>query len=201
MLHHFAKDPNTLLVFSKVENFRQFKRNIEKYSALLPVQDPLRYGKHKNVEDNINKLRGNFFEIFCELFVKYFGYDPSVGIISYTPTNPEEDEGVDAYGFNLHEERVAVQCKYQGDPAAVLSTENSNIGNFPNEAYIRGNIDYKNVNVLKKLYLITSGNGLHYHTRENLNNLIFEITGRTLEIMTNGNKAFWNACCQDISGV
>ena len=194
--HYFSKEPRSVDLFGEVGTLKEFNKRLLKLSKLLPKENKEVWGRNKNAIENENKIKGAGFELFCELFCFHFGYSPQIGIIDYEPINPSEDEGIDGRCKNLNEEPSAVQCKFVADRVFLFSTENSNISNFLNEATIQ-DIDWKN-GAIKKLFFITTGKGLHYHTIEKLNDRVKVINGYIISLFVDNNLPFWNSCSRKL---
>jgi hypothetical protein len=45
LYHHFAKDPEVLVLFKDTKRFPEFKRKVEKLSTALPVKTPRPKGR------------------------------------------------------------------------------------------------------------------------------------------------------------
>lgn len=194
--HKFGSEAEAIQLFDGVENFVQFKKKLEDMSVRLPKANPLRWGRFAEESKNINKIRGDGFELFCELFVKQLGIHPHVGLDKYEPIDVERDEGVDAYAINLDMKRSAIQCKFVADPNYEFTANSSNLSNFLIEAAFNG-VDWISDNEIRRLFLITTAKGINQHTKEKWHNRVFEINIDTIMTLTK-NKLFWSRCLQEV---
>ena len=193
MKHYFSKEPKVKQLFLESNTLREWQKALNKLAPILIKEQPERY-RSINPDDDIAKIKGDAFEVFCELFVNILGIHPHIGIDKYEPTE-EGYVGIDAFGVNLENERCAIQCKYMEDPTHELTSGNSNIANFPARAEA-DNIHWGVVTKHKKLFLITTGAGLNYQTIENYRNRIFIINNKTIKKLVDKNLLFWRKCIE-----
>lgn len=90
--HSFAQEPEALNLFD-VESFPQFKKKLKALSISLPKSNPLKWGRRIDMQDNINKILGSGFELFCELLILHMGFHPHIGLANYEPIETD-DEGM-----------------------------------------------------------------------------------------------------------
>lgn len=197
--HHFVAVPEAVDLFD-VANFNQFQAKLKKLSKVLPTTDPVRWNVSLNPQDNQNKILGDAFELFCELFVLHFGFHPQIGLSNYTPIDPELDEGIDAFADNLLNKKSAVQCKYVSDEKHEFGANKSNLPNFLVEATLK-KIAWNRDTKIRRAFLITTAKGLHYHTEKKWNNRVQVINGDVIKSLTLNNKIFWQSCQERIREV
>lgn len=197
--HNFALEPETIRLFDGVTSLSQFKTKLEKLSKTLPISNPLRWGRNPDMQDNINKIKGDGFELFCELLVLLMGTHPHIGLTDYMPTDPDSDEGVDAFAKNMELQKSGVQCKYVSDPTYMFTANGSNLANFLVEANF-DDIDFKNQQT-KRLFLITTAKGLHFHTAKKWRNAVHVIGNSTLKQLVDNNLIFWKNCTEILKGM
>jgi len=90
--HHFANEPTSISLFDKTTTFAQFKTKLTDMSKVLPIENPICWGRHIDKKENENVVLGDAFELFTELMVGCFGIYPSIGLDNYTPVNPGEEK-------------------------------------------------------------------------------------------------------------
>lgn len=190
--HHFAEVEEAIELF-KVEKLSQFKSKLNKLSKNLPEKYPLVWGRNKDETANQNKIKGDGFELFCELFVYHFGIHPQIGLANYTPVDPLIDEGIDALAININEEQTAIQCKFINDTTYQFAANKSNLPNFLVEATLK-KIAWEDTDKIKRVFLITTAKGLHYHTQEKWQNKVKVISGNDIKLLVDNNRLFWKSC-------
>lgn len=197
--HHFADEVEAIKLFDGTEKFSQFKSKLKKLSKELPRTNPIRWGRSVKMESNINTILGDGFELFCELLVLHVGKHPHIGLANYEPVCIDEDEGVDAYAVNLNLEKSAVQCKFVSDVTYKFTANGSNLSNFLVEAGFN-EVSYAEESKIKRMFLITTASGLHYHTKEKWRDRLHVINNKVIEQIVNNNKIFWKACVEILKG-
>jgi hypothetical protein len=191
--HHFAKDMPALYLFEGNTYFADFRKKLLEIGEFLPEDDPIKYGRFIDQIQNRNKILGDGFELFCELFVILMGHHPCIGLGNYIPVPQDKDVGIDAFADNLSGERSAVQCKFTSDPTYEF-TAKSNLSNFLNAATlseIGWNVEDGKI---KRAFLITSSSGLKYWTEEQWKHMVHVIDIKTIKLLTDNNKLFWDSC-------
>lgn len=190
--HTFAQEPEALKLFDGVTKFSQFKSRLKKLSQSLQKSNPVRWGRYADQRKNEYKILGDGFELFCELLVMHMGFHPHIGLTNYDPIEEDQDEGVDAYAFNIENQKSAVQCKFISDPTYEFTANGSNLVNFLVEANFN-NIEFKDRKI-KRLFLFTTASGLHYHTQKKWRDSVHVINNKIIELLTDNNTIFWNSC-------
>lgn len=197
--HKFATESEAIKLFEDVADFSQFEKRLIRLSKSLPVSNWERWGRCDNQKDNEDIIKGMAFELFCELFILAFGTHGHVGLGNYVPVQ-ENDEGVDAYAINTNKEKSAVQCKFVLDHSHEFSANSSNITNFLIEARFNG-IDWENEYKVKKLFLITTASGLHYHTINKWRDCVKVINYKNICSLVDNNGLFWKQCTDILRGM
>lgn len=199
--HHFAIEPKSIELFENVKCFRDFRKNLMNLSKLLPAEDPCRWGRLLNQKDNENKILGDGFELFAECLVNCFGIHRHVGLSNYEPIDPDKDHGIDAVANNILGESSAVQVKFCADATFEFSPTNSNLPSFINEAvFILKDIDWTIVPNVKRLFLITSGQGIDWVGQNKWGGRIHVIGIKGIRQLVDNNTLFWNKCVELIKG-
>lgn len=135
-----------------------------------------------------NKLKGDMFEIFAEMFFTIFNADGRVGIHDYVPTDSEKDFGVDGWGYNVLNNKCVVQVKYR-------SKENDLIeyGDIA-KCFTSGIIDYKiNQDHDYTVFLLTTSDS-NYILKDRFKNRLQTINGKFIRELVDGNEWFWELC-------
>ena len=197
--HSFANELSSILLFENTEDFSQLKSKLKKLSKSLPKSNPIRWGRSSKSHENENKILGDGFELFSELLVLHMGFHPHIGLTNYEPIDADDDEGVDAYATNIEGQRSAVQCKFVSNPTYEFTANGSNLGNFLIESNF-SNIDFKNKKI-KRLFLITTANGLHYHTISKWRDSVHVINNEVIKAITDNNIIFWQSCYNILRGI
>jgi hypothetical protein len=197
MKHNFSQEPLALSLFNGTTTFKDFKKKLINLSISMPIQNPLRWGRCIEMKDNENKILGDGFELFAELLVSLLGNHRHVGLSEYTPINPSEDRGIDAFANNILGELSAVQIKFSADPTHEYSPSNSNLPSFINEAaFTLKGVDWTIVSDVKRLFFITSGNGIDWVGKNKWGSRIWVINGKGISQLVDGNMIFWNKCVE-----
>ena len=191
--HHFMEESNTLGLFKDTKKFVDFKKKLLKLSNFLPKENPKKWGRKVNFEDNKKLILGNGFELFCELFVLHMGFHPHIGLANYQPVAAEDDDGIDAFAYNLNNELSAVQCKFVSEPDFEFTANGSNLPNFLVEATIK-DIKWTEDTRIRRAFLITTAKGLHYSAIEKWHNRVAVINGNCIKQLVDNNTIFWNSC-------
>jgi hypothetical protein len=170
-----TKDKTTFDFLKNIDNFDQFKANIElvaknykKYSYDLVVE---KYMIHKNEsvdtefgfkdskffslpqidQLSIFKIKGDIFEIFSEFF--FLNHNTIFNIKTYNIVPSDEDYGVDAYGEKSDGSPFTVQVKYRKNASYALVANDIKL--YPFQA-----IKKYGVKEDSNIYLLTSCNSI-----------------------------------------
>jgi hypothetical protein len=192
--HEFVDATGAVNLFKGTTTLRQFKSKLAKLSRKLPQDEPVRWGSHVDMRENEKKILGDGFELFIELFVLHFGYHPHIGLAEYRPNDPESDTGIDGYAVNLNNERVAVQCKYKSNETEQLTANKDHLANFLNAAMFE-DINWREDTKIKRLFLFTTAEGLHYFTDDTMfRNRVKTIANKDIKQLVDNNLLFWQSC-------
>lgn len=192
--HPFAKEPALDMLFDGCKTMQEWVKRVEKFAPELIANNPFRYDKSADESDNINKIKGDAFEVFCELLSTSMGVHPDVGLVNYQSVPAVDDNGVDAYASNLAGELTAIQCKFSNDPKREYKADNGP-NSFVAEAQ-KGRGEFDPISMEHKRYhrlvFMTTGAGIAEHTNE----VKFEggIRGmgiHQLKPLVNYNVIFW----------
>jgi len=134
-----------------------------------------------------NKMKGDLFEIFTELFFKILSSDNRIGVYNYEPYPSIDDYGVDGYGIGMDEKPLTVQSKFRSKCNIELTKED--VGNFPAFSMIEFDVDK---NTSTNMIVFTNAKGLHWVTESRV------FVGRVrcigyeqIKSVINGNTVFW----------
>lgn len=133
-----------------------------------------------------NKMKGDLFEIFGELYLNILGSYPSVGVYNFTPVDSVHDNGVDGYGLGIDGKPLTIQFKFRSNATDELIAEE--LKQFGFQSIVNFNVDK---DTKTNMVLFTCGKGLHYHTdNEVFSNRIRTIGIKQLEYEAKG-FPFW----------
>lgn len=151
-LNLFMKNQNIYRELFNCTNMSQLTQNIINIS-----KDWELYGYKE--EDGADKLKGDLFEIFAEIFFKLTSSDSRVGIIDYTPGPSTDDYGVDGYGIAMNGSPCTVQVKFRSDITTKLTIKD--IKNFQGLSYKRYKVPVEST---RNLFIFTNCSGIHWNT-------------------------------------
>lgn len=137
---------------------------------------------------------GDGFEFLVELLIKLSPTDNRIGIIGYSPVKSNNDNGVDGYGFNLRNNKCAVQVKYRTNTNSVLTANKDGLDSFMFESVLEGVLPERDGKI-KNHYIFTTAEGLHHYTNDiKLRNSVKCIGYQHLRELLDNNVHFWNHC-------
>jgi len=135
-----------------------------------------------------DKMLGDMFEIFAELFFKILGSSVSIGVYNYKPEKPTKDVGVDGYGKYLDNTNLIVQVKYRSNITYKLLT--GDLRNMQGVAYRQYKVPIDSNN---NIIVFTSVKELHYKTKnEVFDNSVRVIGYNEICKQIDNNLCFWN---------
>lgn len=144
------------------------------------------YAKYNYTEEEgPNKLKGDLFEIFAEVFFKLIQSN-RIGIYSYTPTI-KNAVGVDATGRGIDNKPATIQVKYLRNPTDKVMIDK--VGYFPTVSNTQYGVDMRTTT---NMVVFTSGECLHHDVNRLLGVNIRSIGIELIDSHTVGNPAFWN---------
>lgn len=140
-----------------------------------------------------NKMKGDLFEIFGELFFKLTSTDNRVGISEYHPVSGQEDYGVDGTGIGMNGRPCTIQIKFKSNIMEDLTIKD--LKNFQGLSYRKYGVD---VNDDNNLIILTNCTGVHWKTETKVLESSIITYGnygeehvRSISALTN-NTAFWS---------
>lgn len=150
------------------------------------------YG-YEEGDKGVNKLKGDLFEIFAELFFKLTSSDNRVGIRDYKPIEDSEDFGVDAIGVGENNDPVTVQVKFRSNMSELLTIKD--IKNLQGLSYRKYKVPVQSdINII----IFTNCAGVHWNTETNVMQnsiLVYGIFGESsqynLTLLIDSNISFW----------
>tara|TARA_R110000772_G_scaffold5691_4_gene20372 strand:- start:6889 stop:7707 length:819 start_codon:yes stop_codon:yes gene_type:complete len=169
-------------------NMKSLTKNITKIS-----EDCHLYGNYSQDENGMNKMKGDLFEIFAEIFFKLSSSDNRVGITNYIPVKDIEDNGVDGVGTAMNKLPATVQVKFRSNPVNTLTI--SDLKNFQGLSYKKYNVP---VSANQNLIIFTNCSGIHWNTETKVleNSTVTygsfkEDSNFNLSTLLNNNFSFW----------
>jgi hypothetical protein len=192
-------DPKGLLrnnLKSKSMTFSMFSGRLRKQATKYATG-----GDGKVNEDKENKYKGNGFELFCEIFVRIFGFDMLVSINpdSYEIVADGDDTGVDGIGIGNNGKIHTLQAKFCIGTEE-LTANRQHLTNFTSASMLRYNVNKDEVCNLNRpgikskinMTIMHTGKGInHYTENDMLCGLIREIGLKDIKNKVDGNNIFW----------
>jgi len=208
--HHFKTTSHDLEgLFNNTNKLSTFMNKLENQSILHPE----RYVP--------NTYLGDGFEFLMEIFIKSRETDERIGISNYKPVKTH-DIGVDGLGINMSGDKCVVQHKYKANTQTLLTITSDHLSNmfsaaqtsygvstilsekenleklFREKLIAKTKYDKKIKqlnNSVKRHYVFTTAEGLHYFTdSEMFNDQVVCYGYKDLRTMLDNNQSFWNLC-------
>lgn len=137
--------------------------------------------------EDINKLKGDLFEIFAECFFKILSADNRIGIYNYQPA-PIDEIGLDAFGIGMDTKPATIQVKFRSDATTELVQEDINQLYLYSIAKYGVDKDTKN-----NIIVFTNAKGLHWKTESvTLLNRVKSIGYSEISKLVDNNSVFWS---------
>lgn len=142
-----------------------------------------------------NKMLGDLFEIFAEIFFKLTSVDNRIGVSNYTPVESKDDYGVDGYGLGFNDKPCTIQVKFKSDPTEFLTIKD--LKNYQGLSYTKYDVDVKDT---RNLIIFTNCTGIHWSTETNIlknKTVTYGVFGgdgnhdKSLSNLLDNNKPFW----------
>ena len=182
--HGFGKRAHDIVgLFEKTNKLSTFMNRLEKQANI----DPIRYDRDKYVGDG--------FEYLMEIFIKVSEFDTRIGISKYEPVQ-SDDNGVDGIGYNLINEKCAVQIKYRSNTMQTLTANEDHLSNFIADAMFKYKIVAPDDNTqIFRHYIFTTAQGLNFYTDNQMFKGFVKCYGNEeLRFFLDGNIHFWDLC-------
>lgn len=154
-------------------------------------------------DDQSQKLKGDLFELFTEVFFKLNFVNPSVAVADFKGEweFSGNDQGVDGLGINGMELPCAVQIKYRSNPTTVIDA--NDIKKTVCDAMLQFGI-FTNTPDGKKIpnviVLFTNCEGVRSQTKEYFGESLHVIHGGMIRPVVDGNYVFWKTCRDIVMG-
>lgn len=178
--HHFAHtcyDIDALFVVPK--KYEGKAMHLKWFMANLEKQATERYDYFDR-----EAYVGDGFEAFVEALMLEFGTDRAIQMRSYQPGKPNEDMGVDGFGYGTDGEIHTVQAKYRSNTMNLLTANKDHISNF-----VAHSLSHYNA---KHMTLVTTAKGLHDVIAESMYaNKVFVLGYEQLCQFVDANGLFW----------
>lgn len=140
-----------------------------------------------------DKLKGDLFEIFAEIFFKLTSSDNRVGITDYSVVKDTEDYGVDGVGTAINGLPATIQVKFRSNPTELLTIKDLN--NLHGISYKKYNVP---VGADNNIIIFTNCAGVHWNTSTNVlssSTLTYGYYGQSanynLKNLVDNNTSFW----------
>ena len=196
-------------LFENTNKLSTFMNRLENQSILHPE----RYDS--------NTYLGDGFEFLMEIFIKSRETDERIGISNYEPVK-SIDIGVDGIGINMSGDKCVIQHKYKANTQTLLTITSDHLSNMFSAAQTSYGVssilaEKENIeklyddkliaktkynkkikqlnNSVKRHYVFTTAEGLHYFTDgEMFNDQVVCFGYKELRVMLDNNNSFWNLC-------
>lgn len=159
-------------------HFKDFIERIQKES--VNSKDPL-------------KLKGDYFELFAQIFFNIYESDNSVGLRNYTPIPINEDYGVDGIGTNVIGNKVAVQVKFRSNPCDLVTYEEVSKTDSAGRRREKLNLDIDN-----SIYVFTSSNDVTNQCKDIFGSSLRVINRHIICAMVSNNLTFWRKAYDEV---
>jgi len=176
-------------LFTLMFNFRDGNATLREFINAIE-----RMINQKNLSDELaNKYKGDYLEIFAEIFFNAFENDPSIGLKDYTPIAIENDYGVDATGINAVNNKVAVQVKYRSNPRDLVLYEEIA------KTYTSGRIALElDLDKMNSIYVFTPAIGVTPACQKVLGNRLVILNIDIIGDYIRNNTNFWEYAFQEV---
>ncbi len=151
--------------------------------------------KKNYTDEQKNKLKGDIFEIFAELYSLFITSAITCGFKEYQYN--EEDYGVDGWAKNYAGNNCVVQVKFRANPNDEISYEDLAKTGF-DAIFDTDYIDPKKENTI---ILFTNSSGANDQAIKRINRKIkrlYVVNKEIIEKEVNGNALFWQNCYEII---
>ncbi len=177
MIHSYPQEYFELYTLAKDGfTFRQWNNEVSRLARRIAD------------EDTRNKFVGDMLEVFAEIFFGEFQADEAIGLIDYTPVDINDDFGVDATGKNVNGHNCAVQVKYRGNPADLITY--ADIARTYTSALLQLHMTdvYEHDNTV---YLFTNSSGVTGAFTKVMQKKVVIITKDHIKTKVDNNLTFW----------
>lgn len=142
---------------------------------------------YMNAFESSDKVKGDIFEIFAEIFMILLEASPQLGIYNYIPVNAADDNGVDGTGIGMDGKPATVQVKFRSNTSIELTSDD--IKQFPFQSIMKYNVDQYTT---KNMIVFTNTKGLHWYTDSDVFlDRLRVISGNTISQNIDNNLCFW----------
>lgn len=167
----------TQSIISISEEFHTNEDIIEMYTT----------GGEDEEESIKNKIKGDLFEIFAEIFFKLTSSDDRVGVTDYTSVRGSDDYGVDGYGIGQNGKPCTIQVKFRSNPTKKLTIKD--LKNFQGLSYCKYNVDPTDDN---NLIVFSNSDDVHWSTETRvMESRIKNLCRNQVSRLVNNNTSFW----------
>lgn len=166
------------LLFKDTKTLSQLSSKIIKISKSF---DKLAY-------KDVDKLKGDLFEIFSECFFKLLSSDNRIGVYNYQPAPAIDDYGVDGIGIGMDNKPLTVQVKFRSDATTELTQED--IKQFAFQSIVTHNVDK---DTRTNMVVFTNAKSLHWVTEQRVfSGRVRSIGFSEISQLVDNNLVFWN---------
>jgi len=137
-------------------------------------------------EDELNKFKGDIFEIFCEIYSNLIKSPNECGFVNYI-ANDIDDYGVDGYAVNYANIKCAIQVKFRSNPTTEI--DYASLAKTDCQARRQGGVETEKQNTI---ILFTNCKGANDNAKHVLKHSLYTVNREKIESQINGNIIFWN---------
>jgi len=136
---------------------------------------------------DVDKVKGDLFEIFSECFFKILSADNRIGVYNYQPAPPVDDYGVDGIAIGMDEKPLTIQVKFRSDATTELTQEH--IKQFAFQSIVTYNVDK---DTTTNMIVFTNAKGLHWVTESRVfSGRVKAIGYDQISQLVDNNSVFW----------
>jgi hypothetical protein len=171
---------------------RLFEGNLINSLIRLMDKESTEWKKYGYTEDQgRDKMIGDLFEIFAEMFFKILGASNNIGVYNYKPENID-DYGVDGFGKGIDDKPCTIQVKFRSDLETQLTSDD--LKQFAFQSIVKHDVDK---DTTTNMIILTTAEGLHWITDSKVFLGRLRVIGRNqLRTLLDNNFPFWN-CVRD----
>ncbi len=137
---------------------------------------------------DVDKLKGDTFEIFAECFFKLLSSDNRIGVYNYQPAPPIDDYGVDGIGTGMDTKPLTVQVKFRSDATTELKQDD--IKQFALQSIVTFGVDK---DTTTNMIVFTNAKGLHWITEQRVfSGRVKSLGYSEISQLVDNNIVFWN---------
>jgi hypothetical protein len=144
-------------------------------------------------DEDWRRFRGDYFEVFAEMFYNIFFADPRYGLTEYTPIESSKDYGIDAVAKDTAGKRCVVQVKYRSNPLDPIVMED--VAKTIAQGATSGMYDATQP---RSVIVFTTSNKLSVEVDRAYPGKVDFVSRDIIASIVFNNKVFWESCSKII---